>query len=163
MRGKHMHVWMCRHVKLVHSWTSSLCHRPSWVGLWDFSLLPKTRFLGSVPNRTNALLLFFFFWLCTSRLQLIQKKFCLLWFRELLHSPQWPPKYIRVLIHHSPHLSFSRNFTLLLPSHHKLLKKKRGILFWDYLSSNLDLTTECKCLSGLATFNVKQRQHKSKS
>lgn len=126
MRGKHMHVWMCRHVKLVHSWTSSLCHRLSWVGLWDFSLLPKTRFLGSVPNRTNALLLFFFFWLCTSRLQLIQKKFCLLWFRELLHSPQWPPKYIRVLIHHSPHLSFSRNFTLLLPSHHKLLKKKKG-------------------------------------
>lgn len=39
----------------------------------------------------------------------------------------------------------------------------RPFLFWDYLLSSLDLTTECECLSRLATFRAKGRQHKSQS
>lgn len=101
--GKHMHVWMCQGTELLNQ--QSVCYRLLWVGLWNFNLLPKTLFLGSFPNKTYAF--FFFFCLWTSCLQLIRMTIYLLWFRESLHGPQQPPKYIHFWPLSPTHLSFT--------------------------------------------------------
>lgn len=139
MCGKHMHVWTCGLVKLVHSWTSSLCVT-DYHGLgFEISVYcPKQDSL--VPFLIRQMFYFF-----SSSSGFVPHDYS--WFRrnsvfydlgsysivlsdplKILHSPQRPSKNIRVLMLHSHTFEFQqvKNFTRLLQSHHKLLKKKKS-------------------------------------